>query len=303
MTRSSTRFFQALAGAIVASGLVACGGGGGGSSNWSPDADTFDDSSSGAMVSIPGGTAKVGIKHPTIAATIKKSKKAKSQFRSKSIEGFSIDKYEVTSHNYYEFLQTLDEEKRDEWRPRHHIKTAKHPAWYSKSARYKKGKGDFPVSGIPIDAAEAYAQWRGKRLPDEFEWEYAARGKAGNYYPTGDTFQPSKAVVGANENVTTMVAVNDALNEADKSEFGVVGLGGNVSEWCATSETRLFDNAGEDGKVSKEKSRLKIYAFRGPNFESMRDLECLLSYQGYVSPRSKDRESKYHVARGFRCAK
>lgn len=143
-------------------------------------------------------------------------------------KGYWIDAYEVTNAAYQQFIDAGGYTTRDYW---------SEAGWSWKGSRTtpddcgsKYNDPQQPRVCVTWYEAEAYAKWRGGRLPTEAEWEYAARGPDALIYPWGNTWDGSKANTYANNYGKTKPA---GSYESGKSWVGAYDLAGNVWEWVA----------------------------------------------------------------------
>jgi sulfatase modifying factor 1 len=101
---------------------------------------------------------------------------------------------------------------------------------------------DHPVVHVSWHDAKHYADWAGKRLPTEAEWEFAARGGlVQQRYCWGDELTPKgKHMCNIwqgdfpNQNSAEDGYVGTApARSFPKNGYGFYNMAGNVWEWCA----------------------------------------------------------------------
>jgi len=140
------------------------------------------------------------------------------------LDAFYIDQFPVTNAQYKEFI-----DENPQWSiydiPEKYCDVDYLKHWQGSS--YRKTEADHPVINVSWYAAMAYAQWCGKRLPTEAEWEKAARGGVnGNKYPWGNVADSTKA------NYDWNVGGTSTVGEYPPNGYDLYDMCGNVWEWC-----------------------------------------------------------------------
>jgi len=136
------------------------------------------------------------------------------------IESFFIDRVPVTNQDFKRFLDA------SRYRPEDDHNFLRD--W--QGGTFPEGWAAKPVTWVSIEDARAYAAWAGKRLPHDWEWQYAAQSQDGRRYPWGDEWNPG--MVSAPDHGPTRRPPGDVTAFAQAaSPFGVLDMAGNVSQW------------------------------------------------------------------------
>jgi iron(II)-dependent oxidoreductase len=136
------------------------------------------------------------------------------------VKSFWIDKSPVTNQEFKKFLDARH------YHPQDDLNFLRD--W--KSGTYPDGWANKPVTWVSLEDARAYASWVGKRLPYEWEWQYAAQGTDGRLYPWGNGWDASAVPVPDKSRTMRGPDPVDA-HPKGASPFGVMDLVGNVWQW------------------------------------------------------------------------
>jgi len=230
------------------------------------------------MVWIPGGEFSMGAQDPpdmNDAVGMQATTDSRPVHRV-FVDGFWMDETEVTNQQFAAFVKATGYVTVAERRPRAEdfpgappenlvagsvvfappsqaVPLNDHFQWwsYAPGASWRhplgpesslEGKKRFPVVHVAYEDALAYAQWAGKRLPTEAEWEFAARGGlTGKVFPWGDEFRDGdRWMVNSHQghfpdhdtgaDSFTGVA---PVAQFPPNGYGLYDVGGNVWEWIS----------------------------------------------------------------------
>lgn len=167
------------------------------------------------------------------------------------VDAFYIDRYEVTNAQYRQFIRANPQWQKENIAERFHDGT--YLRLWNKND-YPVGRGDYPVNYVSWYAAMAYAQWAGKRLPTEAEWEKAARGGlVGKAYPWGDATNPNNA------NHARYINDTEPVGQYAPNGYKVYDMAGNVWEWCLDEYDKTFyDKSAKQNLFIENEGMLKV---------------------------------------------
>ena len=166
-------------------------------------------------------------------------------------KGFWIDRTEVTNAAFDAFVNAGGYED---------------PAWWSiEGWKWRTAQSTLPNDCLPLVPdhprvcvtwyeAQAYATWRGGRLPTEAEWEYAARGPESKIYPWGDDFESTRCNVVGSSGPVKVGSFHSGV-----SWVGAEDMAGNAMEWVHDwLDVHYYEQGFSDDPKGPEKGSVKV---------------------------------------------
>ncbi|NJL82174.1 MAG: formylglycine-generating enzyme family protein [Chloroflexaceae bacterium] len=194
-------------------------------------------------------SAEAEAKHPAAIAPIEERLRQQQWFEresarsQQSLDGLCISRHLVTNAEYQAFVRATG------WRspgisPKDYQRQGflVHPygevrAYLWENDGFPAGEGQHPVVLVSYDDAIAYAHWQGRQdgqtyaLPTAAQWEKAARGTDGRYFPWGNDWRDKATNWSGSGRWHTSEIGAYPLS---RSLYGVEDMAGNVFEFTAT---------------------------------------------------------------------
>jgi formylglycine-generating enzyme required for sulfatase activity len=191
------------------------------------------------------------------------------------LPNYYIDKYPVTNLDYKRYM----------------LASRALPPRHWKGFEIPPGLENHSVHRITWYEACAYAEWAGKRLPTEAEWEKASRGTDARRWPWGNEFDENNCLVWDRGEFLDTLPVD--AHPGGASPYGVCEMAGNVEEWTAD----WYD--GFPGSTYKGKAFGKFFKTLkgGSSFFTQNHARC--AYRCFTRPEDAGIEGLIGV--GFRC--
>jgi iron(II)-dependent oxidoreductase len=224
------------------------------------------------------------------------------------LAAYEIDRVPVSNGDYMEFVEDGGYRRRRAWSEDgwawRTSSGATHPLNWTADGYERRFERlapidpELPVMHVSWYEAEAFASWRGKRLPTEAEWEKAAAWAPGaaepRRFPWGDE-PPTHELANLDQTAFRPAPVGAYPDGA--SAYGVLGMIGDAWEWTASG----FDGyPGFSAFPYREYSAL----FLGGPFRVLRGGSwATRTHAVRNSFRNWDFPQRRQIMSGFRCAR